>query len=34
MLSNVTRHLILKQHTSILTPIAQALRFMTVTSKI
>jgi hypothetical protein len=33
MLSNVIRHLILRQHPSVLAPIAWALRFTTVTSK-
>jgi hypothetical protein len=33
VLSNVTKHLILRQHPSISTPIARALRFMMLTSK-
>jgi hypothetical protein len=33
VLSNVTRHLILRQHPSITAPIAWALRFTTVTIK-
>jgi hypothetical protein len=33
MLSNVIKNLVLGQHPSVLAPIAQALHFMTVTSK-
>jgi hypothetical protein len=33
LLSKVTKHLVLQQHPSILTPRARATRFMTATSK-